>query len=260
MRLADISDWFALRRHLVHPWAFLRLRKHPSKEPFVDVPLKDGGTVRLRSFEQDRHVFHRIFARDEYRLDGYAPGSLDTVIDIGGHIGTFSLRASHVAKRVLAFEPTKESFELLKGNTGHRPNVTAFNKAVAGTRGTLKLILGKNPSRNSLYPPGYEPNKGEVEVEALTLADLFEANKVDRCAYLKVDCEGAEYDILYAAPLDLLRRIERIGMAYHPVGKGPAEWNGDALAARLREAGHEIEMIPSKRHDGEGMMYTRLKS
>ena len=27
MRLADISDWFALRPHLIHPWAFLRLRK-----------------------------------------------------------------------------------------------------------------------------------------------------------------------------------------------------------------------------------------
>lgn len=260
MRLADISDWFALRPLLVNPWSFLRLRKNPPTEPFVDVPLKDGGTVRLRSFEQDRHVFHRIFARDEYRLGGLAPGALDTVVDIGGHIGTFSLRASPFARRVLAYEPTKDSFELLRRNTNHRGNVTAFNQAVAGKRGTLKMFLGKNPSRNSLYPPDYEPNKGEVEVETVTLTDIFDTHQIDRCAYLKVDCEGAEYDILFAAPIDLLRRIDRIGMEYHPVGKGPAEWNGETLAARLREAGHEVEMLPSKRHAGEGMMYTRRKS
>jgi FkbM family methyltransferase len=256
MRLADFSDWLALRKHLVRPWAFLRLRKHPSPEPFVDVELKDGGTVRLRSHAQDRHVFHRVFARDEYRLDGVAPGSWDTVVDIGGHIGTFAIRASKAAKRVLAYEPTPESYELLVRNTGRRPNVQAHRLAVAGTKGTLKLILGKNPSRNSLYPPGTEPNLGEIEVAATTLEEIFRENAVERCDLLKVDCEGAEYDLLYAAPKELWPRIHRTCMEYHPVGQARPGWTGVELAKHLEAAGHRVELRPSRRHEGEGLLFS----
>ena len=53
MRLGDFVDYFRLRPHLVHPWAFLKLRKYPPKEPFIDIALKTGWNCRLRPDAHD---------------------------------------------------------------------------------------------------------------------------------------------------------------------------------------------------------------
>lgn len=254
MRPGDIADWFVLRRHLLRPWAFVRSRRNPTAAPYLDVSLKDGGVVRMRA--EDRRVFHRIFARDEYRLNGLAPGSLGTVVDIGAHIGTFAVRAAGLARRVLCYEPTRESFELLSRNVARFPNVKVHNTAVAGRRGTVTLFLGKNPSRNSLFPPETEPNLGEVTVESFTLEDIFREHAIETCDFLKLDCEGAEYDILYAAPAQLWRRIARVAMEYHLTREPDGRWSGEALARYLHEVGHEPRLYPSKRHPEEGLLFS----
>lgn len=258
MRLGDFTDWLALRKHFVHPWQFLRLRKQAPPGPFVDLPLRDGSTLRLRSDSPDRHIVQNVFARDEYRLNRET--DLGTVIDVGAHIGTFALRASKAAKRVIAFEPVADSFALLERNTAHRPNVERHAKAVAGRRGRLTLFLGKNSSAHSLHPAEGAPRTGEVTVEALTLADVFEAHGVDRCGYLKLDCEGAEYEILEAAPDDLLRRVDRLGMEYHTVAGGPPSWTGERLEERLRACGLRVERVPSKNRPGKGLLFARRLS
>lgn len=260
MRLADISDWFALRRHLLHPRAFLSLRKNPSKQPHIDLPLRDGGVLRMRADSPDRHIIQGVFARDEYRLNGTAPGSLGTVIDVGAHIGTFTLRASAVAARVLAFEPIDDSYELLGRNTAHRPNVKTFQKAVAGKTGPVTLFLGKNSSAHSIHPQEGAPRTSELKLDAVSLADVFAEHAIDRCGYLKLDCEGAEYEILYALAPELLRRIERIGMEYHSVEGGPKEWTGERLAEHLRKGGRETELVPSKNRPGKGLLFSRLRA
>lgn len=259
MRLADIGDWFALRAHLVHPWSFLRLRKNPPGQPHVDLALRDGGTLRLRADSPDRHIIQGVFARDEYRLNGLAPGALGTVIDVGAHIGTFALRASAVASRVLAFEPIDDSYALLRHNTSHRSNVKTFQKAVAGRSGRVTLFLGKNSSAHSIHPAEGAPRTSKLELDAVSLADVFAEHGVERCGYLKLDCEGAEYEILYAMPPELLKRIDRIGMEYHAVEGGAPEWSGERLAAYLRERGHETDLVPSKNRPGKGLLFSRLR-
>lgn len=151
MRLSDFSDWFALRRHLTHPWAFLRLRKKPPAEPFYEIAFRNGGTFRIRTRPGDRHTFHRLWARDEYRLKGLAPGSLGTVVDIGAHIGTFAVRAASLARRVLCYEPAPENLELLRRNVAPYPNVVVHPLAVAGRRGPVRLYLRENPAAHSLW-------------------------------------------------------------------------------------------------------------
>lgn len=259
MRLADIRDWFALRAHLVHPWSFLRLRKNPPGQPHVDFPLRDGGTLRMRADSPDRHIIQGVFARDEYRLNGLAPGALGTVIDVGAHIGTFALRASAVASRVLAFEPIDDSFALLQRNTAHRPNVRVFQKAVAGRTGPVTLFLGKNSSAHSIHPAEGAPRTSKLDLQAVSLADVFAEHGVERCGYLKLDCEGAEYEILYSLTPEILGRIDRIGMEYHSVECGPLEWTGERLAEHLRKGGHETTLVPSKKRHGKGLLFSRLR-
>jgi FkbM family methyltransferase len=200
-----------------------------------------------------------VFARDEYRLNGLVPGSLGTVVDVGAHIGTFALRAAPLAQRVLAFEPVEDSFALLERNTARFPQVRAFRKAVAARSGTATLFLGKNSSAHSLHPAEGAPRDAELRIEAVSLADVFAGERIERCGYLKLDCEGAEYEILYSLTPELLGRIERIGMEYHSVACGPLEWTGDRLAEHLRRGGHEVELVPSKNRPGKGLLFSCLR-
>jgi hypothetical protein len=58
-------------------------------------------------------------------------------------------------------------------------------------------------------------------VQAVTLADLL--TPIDRCALLKLDCEGAEFEILEALPSALASRIDQIAMEYHTPPNGAAK-------------------------------------
>jgi FkbM family methyltransferase len=257
VRLDDFRDWFHLRAHLAQPWAFVLLRTKTDRPPVYEVPLRNGKVFRLRNVPMDYHVFHRIFARDEYQVDALAPGSLDTVIDLGGHIGSFAVRAAPLARRVLTFEPHPDNFKFLKQNTETYANVTARCMAVAGKRGTATLHVSDIPAAHSLYrPKAAQAIVGTAQVETITLADILLENQVDCCDLLKIDVEGAEYDILYGLPDDLWPRIRRVAMEYDPLPNGPPTWNIQDLARFLTDRGQRVRFYPSKRHPDKGHLYS----
>ena len=82
---------------------------------------------------------------------------------------------------------------------------------VAGTNGTRTLFLDMhNAARNGLYGTGYS-----VSVSATTLAEIFKQHGISQCDFLKIDCEGAEYEIMKEVPFEILAHISRIAMEYH---------------------------------------------
>jgi len=220
--------------------------------------FKNGGHFRLRPQLRDhRHVFQSVFLRDEYRLKDIAPGSLDTVIDIGGHIGTFAVRVAPLAHRVLCYEPMAESYDLLVHNVSRFPSVEAYRMAVAGWRGNAKLFLGKNPMRNSFFPSlTNSREERSLTVECTTLADIFAEHSIERCDLLKIDCEGAEYDILYSLAKEFWLRIQKICMEYHPVGGVDKTRTGEALMRYLATVGHQAKIYPSRNQPQRGMLFS----
>jgi hypothetical protein len=52
-------------------------------------------------------------------------------------------------------------------------------------------------------------------VQATTLTDIMDANNIEQIDYLKIDVEGAEYDILLNCPAGTLSKVRRIVMEYH---------------------------------------------
>lgn len=245
--LKDLRDWLALRRHLQRPWSFVRTRTRDLPGPWCDVFLRDGGTLRLRTDTDDRQVFNDVFARDEYGVTGLA--DLDTVIDVGAHVGAFSVRVATIARRVLSYEPFPASHDLLVENTRRFPHVTVFRQAVAGRRAAAPLFIGNDPCNNSLVRG--LAGDSTITVDAVTLADVFEQHRVDRCDLLKLDVEGAEYDILQGATDDVLRRVRRIVLEYHPVEGASAE----RLAGHLSHSGFRVRLRPRRRRQGKGVLF-----
>jgi FkbM family methyltransferase len=258
MRLSDLGDYFRLRPFLRDPWAFLRLRSGFGA-PWVELDLRGGGRVRLRDVPMDRHTFHRIFARDEYGLRGTPPGSLGTVIDVGAHIGLFALRVEPLSERVLSYEPVPANFEVLKINVGGHPGIVPVRQAVGGARETATIYVSDNPSAHSMYPSSADRRSSPTPVECVTLEDVFAQHRVDRCGLLKLDCEGAEYPLLYAVPRGFWERIDRVVMEYHPVAGGEGGWSGEGVARHLEEMGHAVRRVPSRKDPAKGHLFSRRR-
>ncbi len=192
--------------------------------------------------------FHEIFLSHHYLAPEWSRDLRDlrTVIDIGANIGLFSLFAAErfPKARILAFEPWEENFRYLERLVREeRLPVLPFHQAVSATSGPLVLHLPRSErfsSRATVFscPPGPSwPDREDlrIEVPAVTLEEIFRREGISRCDLLKMDCEGSEYAILYAAPPDLLARIERMAIEVHS-GSAPAE-NLASLSSYLSDLG-----------------------
>ncbi len=133
-----------------------------------------------------------------------APG--DVFLDVGAHVGTWTLRLAPYFKHVIAFEPHPQAFsalvEHLKMN-GVR-NVTALQKAVSNASGTALLVLYDCPGHSALEGAPIERTEatGAVTVETVALDALDLPGRVD---LVKIDTEAHEVEVLQGAAT-LLRR------------------------------------------------------
>ncbi|MBW3538503.1 FkbM family methyltransferase [Candidatus Parcubacteria bacterium] len=181
--------------------------------------LADGTKFRIRLNVKpvtDTHMIYESWGRQDYTPADFTVKDDAVVIDVGAHIGAFSLYAAKLAKNghIYSYEPHPQNFDLLQENIilNHAGNINPFQLGVLGKRQQAELYIDeKNDAGHSLY------SKGErtVEIECIPLANVFDDNGLEFCDLLKIDCEGAEYDILLNTPKEYLVKIGMIAMEYH---------------------------------------------
>jgi FkbM family methyltransferase len=190
----------------------------------------------------DESIVRHVVTEREYAPPGYEIGPDDTVIDIGGNIGAFAVSACRAASNgwVIVYEPEPDNAALLRGNLDRNlcRNVTVVNAAVSGRGGVLSLHL--NPDNSGGHSIHRDHGGPTVTVPAIALRDLFDEHAVERCDFLKIDCEGAEYDILYSLPPAYYPRIRRIVLEYHGDPATKRE-QADGLVRHLTEMGYRID-------------------
>ncbi len=130
-----------------------------------------------------------------------SPGK--TFVDVGASFGIYTVVASRMvgtAGRVLAFEPSVQSFSVLRRNIeiNNLKNVLAFRVALSEERGGAWLYHAPDPSGNSLgRDPSFDGAAEEVITESLDCA--LERASVDRVDVIKMDVQGAEELVLRGA-------------------------------------------------------------
>src|SRR6266446_10443872 len=147
-----------------------------------------------------------------------SPGKV--FIDVGANFGVYTLVASKLAGaagRVIAIEPTAQSFAVLRQNIAlnHLANVRAFQFALAQRRGKAWLYHGWDPVGNSLGKDPLCGNEGE-EVQTEALDKLLEEKGIDRVHAIKIDVEGAEELVLRGAIRCLTRNRPIVIFEFNP--------------------------------------------
>ena len=156
-------------------------------------------------------------AIDEYGLEKivFSPG--DIIIDVGAHVGMFSI---YLAKKfpfisILAFEPEPTNFKNLLINLSLNEVRTVVPRMAALTK-DARLFQLISPLGNSGGASGFlnDSTEGTRTTSAShTLQDVFESSGIERCKLLKIDCEGAEHEMLSNA--EILSRVEWLSIEVH---------------------------------------------
>lgn len=145
-----------------------------------------------------------------------------TVIDVGAHIGGFSawVKLINPTAQVIAVELDGENAELARLNMRRWPDVVVYHAqcAYAAPR-TMVLRDPENTGNVSVRGIGdprveaWEP--AGPPPEAVTVELLMQRHSMHTLDVLKLDCEGAEYDILAHIRADTLQTVRAIIGEYH---------------------------------------------
>ena len=175
----------------------------------------------------------------------------DTVIDIGGHYGFFDMYALNKgASYIHTIEPTKTTFDILCKNLGEYKNVEKYNLAISSSNTSREFIQIGSSSCNSFYDnfnnsANNKENQGVRKkefVNCVTLEQFMKNNNIDRIDALKMDCEGAEWDILPAVHDDLFKyKLRKLSMEAHPFGvENEMQDKARGFITRLEGLGYQV--------------------
>ncbi len=221
----------------------------------VRARLRDGTRVHAPEVRTLLAAVDEVYSRRMYSPDGFEPGGDDVVVDVGAHIGLYTMYAAQrTVGRVIAVEPSDDNVRYLCENiaANELKNVVVVHAALGAREGSGDLLRGRFSVGHSLIAnPAAETGFGGIEeVRVTTLGALFDAEGVNEVDLLKIDCEGAEGTILRAAGVEVLRRVRRIVLEYHD---GWSELNHDALMRLLQSARFSVRRVADR--DCYGYLY-----
>ncbi len=193
----------------------------------------------------------------DYEVNGTPLKDGWTIIDIGSGIGEFAiLTATELPNcQVFAYEPFPESFTLLQENLqlNQTNNVHAFQMGVSSHAEKLTLAtIGAAVQHTTTASTISGTASSFLEVEGISFETLFEANGIDHCHFLKIDCEGCEFELLLKARADTLSKIDHICLEYHD---NFTEFTHQALVTHLQEHNFQIKLTPNPVHHYLGFLY-----
>jgi FkbM family methyltransferase len=141
----------------------------------------------------------------------------DVFLDIGAHIGYYSLIAAKIIKTgmIHAFEPYIDSHELLMENLvlNRCRNVETYLIAASDKSRMGSLYIDeKNKGNNSLYS---QKDCDEITVEMIKLDEMFRDKKVD---YVKIDTQGHEIEVLIGMQDIIKNNKLKMIIEYYPYG------------------------------------------
>ncbi|HEY7310261.1 MAG TPA: FkbM family methyltransferase [Gemmataceae bacterium] len=152
----------------------------------------------------------------EYPFLPFLKEEQGTILDVGANIGCASLLFATLYPRtgIYAFEPARESYDLLVANTQVLPNIRPFNIGLLDRDGSARLFRGSTISATNSLGRCILNTEEYEEVALRRISSFLRETSVEHITLLKLDTEGAEVPILRDLGA-FLGHISALHLEYH---------------------------------------------
>jgi FkbM family methyltransferase len=172
-------------------------------KPVNIYPIRGG--LKMYVWDNDTHISRDI--RDSGVWEPDVADAIEeysrpdwTFLDLGAHIGFFSLFASTLFKEVIAVEPQKGAFEVLQQNIDLNDlDIEEHHCAVTDVDGEVQMVPAPENTGMAWIPRTEKGNT--VTVPSKTLSTILGDRRPE---FIKIDIEGCEYRALKDCP-EILR-------------------------------------------------------
>lgn len=211
-----------------------------------------GVELITRSETVDRESAHWIGESSFWKLfEQSATSSRDVVLDLGAHIGSFGILASHARGcRVVAFEPDRDSMRLCRANAllnGFEDRFQFVEAAVGGSDCTVQFYEAFQNWGHTMFSSVEGLTGQSVHVPCYSLKKAVDLSS-DFCAFVKVNIEGAEFEMIEQADTETLNRIGALaGEVHYDLVKRSSE----QMISKLKSANFKIRLEPA---DGRAIL------
>lgn len=222
-----------------------RFRPYAESEAEVRYRLRNGVRLTAAPGPHDVKIINEIWLDEDYAAPGFIPTSGWTIVDFGANKGFFATWALTMAPdaRIHCFEPDPRNVAALRSNLqpfggsadvhevavgSQAGSLTLFR--LAGRAGQASVFRSRAQSRGSVV--------AEIAVPVVAVGDLLPP--LGRIDLLKVDVEGAEYDILLDTPPAALAQVQRVVMEADEVDPAKPSRAVGNLLDHLRGLGFSV--------------------
>jgi FkbM family methyltransferase len=221
--LAALGSSPSARAKLVWTAVWLPTRAHlgrPRGRPISLSLVKDGRRVRMAVRDvADLTAIGDVLLDELYDVPDLR--DVRVIVDLGSHIGSSIVffRVRHPGAQIHGLEPDPRTFATLAANVGALEGVTVDRQAVSDADGEATFFCSDYSMASSLVGDGRP-----VTVRTVRLDTLMDELGLDRIDLLKLDIEGAEYDVLAAT--ERLGAVRAICGEVHPhlISRSPDEF------------------------------------
>lgn len=213
--------------------------------------------LRTGQIFEINHFLSALTIKEVFFDNDYRPNTKNarTVIDIGANIGTCTVYMSSLfpKAKIYALEPDPRTFQLLKTNKelNHCTNATLINQAVSNKSGSTTFYSCQANGLSSLNKTRLPYQVTKTRVQLTTVPDLMKEYGLKQIDILKIDAEGAEFDILLKTPRFPFLVIKEIILEYHD---RLTPHHHEMIVTRLHQLGYKLTTRPHPLEDGIGII------
>jgi FkbM family methyltransferase len=210
-------------KYLIRSKSFRFMNGLKDKSHHINSLIWNDKKVYYRSSTSDMTLIYEILLQSKYKSEYFIPKEINPkiIFDIGGNIGITSIYLASIFPdaKIYTFEPLPDNFEILTKNIQKYDNIEAFNIGLGSKNGNFKVYLSddsENFGGVSFYPDPIG-NKAESYVlcEVKNINDIIKNFNIESIDLIKIDTEGAEYDILTSLEEKILRKASWLAGELH---------------------------------------------
>jgi FkbM family methyltransferase len=207
--------------------------------------LRSGITIETLDEPVSTIMMFREIWQYKIYIKYYTGPSPHIVVDIGAHIGMFAIQAAVLWPHayIHAYEPEPTNYSVLCKNIANNslPGVSVYNEAACAHTGTVNLFIKQRTDSHSIYD-NCDGESRQIQVKSNTLAKIVERVQGNTVDFLKMDCEGCEYNLIEKETKVFQSHVRYVVLEYH---QAKTQRGAQEILNTLNQAGFSIiEWIP----------------